>query len=124
MRADNQGEGGILALMSMTNGQLTAEGQRMLIVMGLFGAALLYGDGIVPPAISVSSALEGLNVATRCVRSHNIISIAVAILFALFVIQRRGTARIAKASGPVKMLLWFAGHRRAGRTRRFPLSAR
>ena len=105
MRADNQGEGGILALMSMT-GANWAEGRRMLIVMGLFGAALLYGDGIITPAISVLSALEGLNVATDVFKPH-VVSIAVAILFALFVIQRRGTARIAKASGPV-MLLWFA----------------
>ena len=105
MRADNQGEGGILALMSMTGANWT-EGRRMLIVMGLFGAALLYGDGIITPAISVLSALEGLNVATDVFKPH-VVSIAVAILFALFVIQRRGTARIAKASGPV-MLLWFA----------------
>jgi len=105
MRADNQGEGGILALMSMTSANWT-EGRRMLIVMGLFGAALLYGDGIITPAISVLSALEGLNVATDVFKPH-VVSMAVAILFALFVIQRRGTARIAKASGPV-MLLWFA----------------
>jgi KUP system potassium uptake protein len=63
MRADNHGEGGILALMSMTSGNWT-EGRRVLIVLGLFGAALLYGDGIITPAISVLSALEGLNVAT------------------------------------------------------------
>ena len=105
MRADNQGEGGILALMSMTSANWT-EGRRMLIVMGLFGAALLYGDGIITPAISVLSALEGLNVATDVFKPH-VVSMAVAILFALFVIQRRGAARIAKASGPV-MLLWFA----------------
>ena len=105
MRADNQGEGGILALMSMTGANWT-EGRRMLIVMGLFGAALLYGDGIITPAISVLSALEGLNVATDVFKPH-VVSMAVAILFALFVIQRRGTARIAKASGPV-MMLWFA----------------
>ena len=105
MRADNQGEGGILALMSMTSANWT-EGRRMLIVMGLFGAALLYGDGIITPAISVLSALEGLNVATDVFKPH-VVSMAVAILFALFVIQGRGTARIAKASGPV-MLLWFA----------------
>jgi KUP system potassium uptake protein len=105
MRADNQGEGGILALMSMTGANWT-EGRRMLIVMGLFGAALLYGDGIITPAISVLSALEGLNVATDVFKPH-VVSMAVAILFALFVIQRRGTARIAKASGPV-MVLWFA----------------
>jgi len=104
MRADNHGEGGILALMSMT-GANWSEGRRILIVMGLFGAALIYGDGIITPAISVLSALEGLNVATDVFKPH-VVSIAVAILFALFVIQSRGTAQIAKAFGPV-MLLWF-----------------
>src|SRR5450759_1881645 len=104
MRADNHGEGGILALMSMT-GANWSEGRRILIVMGLFGAALIYGDGIITPAISVLSALEGLNVATDVFKPH-IVSIAVAILFALFVIQSRGTSQIAKAFGPV-MLLWF-----------------
>jgi hypothetical protein len=74
--------------------------------MGLFGAALLYGDGIITPAISVLSALEGLNVATDVFKPH-FVSIAVAILFGLFAIQSRGTAQIGKASGPV-MLLWFA----------------
>jgi KUP system potassium uptake protein len=105
MRADNHGEGGILALMSMT-GANWSEGGRILIVMGLFGAALLYGDGIITPAISVLSALEGLNVATDVFKPH-IVPTAVAILVALFAIQRRGTAQIARASGPV-MLLWFA----------------
>jgi KUP system potassium uptake protein len=104
MRADNHGEGGILALMSMTRANWS-EGRRILIVMGLFGAALIYGDGIITPAISVLSALEGLNVATDVFKPH-VVSIAVAILFALFVIQSRGTAQIAKAFGPV-MLLWF-----------------
>jgi KUP system potassium uptake protein len=65
MRADNHGEGGILALMSMT-GANWSEGGRVLIVMGLFGAALLYGDGIITPAISVLSALEGLNARPMC----------------------------------------------------------
>jgi KUP system potassium uptake protein len=69
MRADNHGEGGILALMSMT-GANWSEGGRTLIVMGLFGAALIYGDGIITPAISVLSALEGLNVATAGARYY------------------------------------------------------
>ena len=104
MRADNHGEGGILALMSIS-GASWSKGRRVLIVMGLFGAALLYGDGIITPAVSVLSALEGLNVATDVFKPH-IVSIAVAILCALFAIQSRGTAQIAKAFGPV-MLLWF-----------------
>jgi KUP system potassium uptake protein len=105
MRADNRGEGGILALMLMS-GANWSQGGRILIVMGLFGAALIYGDGIITPAISVLSALEGLNVATDVFKPH-IVSIAVAILCVLFAIQSRGTAQIAKAFGPV-MLLWFA----------------
>jgi KUP system potassium uptake protein len=105
MRADNHGEGGILALMSMT-GANWSEGRRLLIVMGLFGAALIYGDGIITPAISVLSALEGLNVATDVFKPH-VVLIAVAILLGLFAVQSRGTAQIAKAFGPV-MLLWFA----------------
>jgi KUP system potassium uptake protein len=104
MRADNHGEGGILALMSMT-GASWSEGRRLLIVMGLFGAALIYGDGIITPAISVLSALEGLNVATDVFKPH-VVLMAVAILLGLFAVQSRGTAQIAKAFGPV-MLLWF-----------------
>jgi hypothetical protein len=69
MRADNHGEGGILALMSMT-GANWSQGGRVFIIMGLFGAALLYGDGIITPAISVLSALEGLNVATDVFKPH------------------------------------------------------
>jgi KUP system potassium uptake protein len=105
MRADNHGEGGILALMSMT-GANWSEGPRLLIVMGLFGAALIYGDGIITPAISVLSALEGLNVATDVFKPH-VVSMALVILLGLFAVQSRGTAQIAKAFGPV-MLLWFA----------------
>jgi KUP system potassium uptake protein len=105
MRADNHGEGGILALMSMT-GASWSEGGRLLIVMGLFGAALIYGDGIITPAISVLSALEGLNVATDVFKPH-IVLMAVVILIVLFAVQSRGTAQIANAFGPV-MLLWFA----------------
>ncbi len=82
-----------------------SDGRRVLIVMGLFGAALIYGDGIITPAISVLSALEGLNVATNVFKPH-IVSVAVAILFGLFAIQSRGTAQIARAFGPI-MLLWF-----------------
>src|SRR5207302_6010247 len=105
MRADNRGEGGILALMSMT-GANWSESRRILIVMGLFGAALIYGDGIITPAISVLSALEGLNQATEVFKPH-VMPMAVMVLLALFSVQSRGTARIGKALGPV-MLVWFA----------------
>jgi KUP system potassium uptake protein len=91
MRADNHGEGGILALMSMT-GAKWAKGGRILIIMGLFGAALIYGDGIITPAISVLSALEGLNVATDVFKPH-VVWMAVAILFALLAAAPRRSPR-------------------------------
>jgi KUP system potassium uptake protein len=65
MQADNHGEGGILALMALTGANWSERGGRLLVAMGLFGAALIYGDGIITPAISVLSALEGLNIATN-----------------------------------------------------------
>jgi KUP system potassium uptake protein len=105
MRADNHGEGGILALMAMTGAHWAGRG-RSLIVMGLFGAALLYGDGIITPAISVLSAVEGLNVATSIFKPYTM-PIAVAILAGLFAIQHRGTGAVGKAFGPV-MFVWFA----------------
>jgi KUP system potassium uptake protein len=104
MRADNHGEGGILALMAMTGAHWSRRG-RWLIVAGLFGAALIYGDGIITPAISVLSAVEGLNVATTIFKPYTT-PIAVLILLALFALQRRGTATVGRAFGPV-MLLWF-----------------
>jgi KUP system potassium uptake protein len=104
MRADNNGEGGILVLMSLLGGNGSGGG-RWLLTVGLFGAALIYGDGIITPAISVLSAVEGLNVATNVFKPH-IVPIAVGILLALFAVQSRGTAKIGALSGPV-MLLWF-----------------
>src|SRR6516164_6552570 len=104
MRADNHGEGGILALMSMTGANWHGRG-RVLIVMGLFGAALIYGDGIITPAISVLSALEGLNQATEIFKPH-VMPMAVVVLVALFAVQNRGTAKIGTAFGPI-MLIWF-----------------
>jgi KUP system potassium uptake protein len=105
MRADNQGEGGILALMTMTGAHWADRG-RALIILGLFGAALIYGDGIITPAISVLSAVEGLNVATSIFKPYTM-PIAVVILVGLFAIQHRGTGVVGKAFGPV-MLVWFA----------------
>src|SRR5882672_2122348 len=104
MRADNHGEGGILALMSLTRASWHGRG-RALVIMGLFGAALIYGDGIITPAISVLSALEGVNVATDALEPY-VTPVAVAILLCLFAVQDRGTARIGKVFGPL-MLLWF-----------------
>ena len=104
MRIDNDGEGGILALMAL----LGIRGRRrpIIIALGLFGAALIYGDGAVTPAISVLSALEGLDVATPLFHPY-VLPIAVLILVALFAIQPLGTARIGRAFGPV-MVAWFA----------------
>jgi KUP system potassium uptake protein len=103
MSIANDGEGGILALMSLLG---TKKRQPAIIVaMGLFGAALIYGDGAITPAISVLSALEGLTIATPVVQPY-VLPAAVAILIALFAIQPQGTARIGKAFGPI-MCLWF-----------------
>jgi KUP system potassium uptake protein len=104
MRADNHGEGGILALMAMTRAHWSGRG-RWLVVLGLFGAALIYGDGILTPAISVLSAVEGLNAATVVFKPYTM-PIAVAILIGLFALQNRGTAAVGKAFGPV-MMVWF-----------------
>jgi KUP system potassium uptake protein len=104
MRADNHGEGGILALMAMTGARWSGRG-RWLLIAGLFGAALIYGDGIITPAISVLSAVEGLNVATSVFKPYTM-PIAVVILLGLFALQNRGTASVGKAFGPI-MLLWF-----------------
>src|SRR5712672_1877431 len=105
MRADNHGEGGILALMAMTGARWTGRG-RWLIIMGLFGAALIYGDGIITPAISVLSAVEGLNVATSIFKPYTM-PMALVILVGLFAIQSRGTGAVGKAFGPI-MFVWFA----------------
>ena len=105
MRADNRGEGGILALMSLTRASWHGR-NRYLIVCGLVGAALLYGDGVITPAISVLSAVEGLKVASSDFATYTM-PIASAILLLLFVVQRYGTAAVGRAFGPM-MLVWFA----------------
>ena len=105
MMADNNGEGGILALTSLVTARRGGRGTAILVSCGLFGAALLYGDGILTPAISVLSAIEGVKVATPAL-SHFVMPVATAILVGLFCLQTFGTARIGKLFGPV-MLLWF-----------------
>ena len=105
MRADNHGEGGILALMSLVGQNDWRRGTYIGATMGLLGAALIYGDGLITPAISVLSALEGVNVATSVLKPY-ILPLAVVIIVGLFAAQRFGTATIGKAFGPV-MLLWF-----------------
>ncbi len=109
MRADNDGEGGILALMALAQRDKPVPGmpQRLtlLIVLGLLGAALVYGDGMITPAISVLSAVEGLDVATPVFTPY-LVLMTVAVLVGLFVVQGRGTGRIGQVFGPI-MLLWF-----------------
>ena len=106
MRADNHGEGGILALMSLVGANSLSGRRRWLVAMGLLGAALIYGDGVITPAISVLSALEGVNVVTTTLKPF-VMPVAVAILLGLFLVQRLGTASIGRAFGPI-MLAWFA----------------
>src|SRR5215510_10872684 len=104
MRADNEGEGGILALMSLLG---IKRGTRVgVIAAGILGAALLYGDGAITPAISVLSALEGLKTAAPAIAPW-VVTLAVVILVALFCLQPQGSARIGKLFGPI-MILWFA----------------
>jgi KUP system potassium uptake protein len=103
MSIDNDGEGGILALMSLIG--LKKHIRPTIVAVGLFGAALIYGDGAITPAISVLSALEGLNMATPAFQPY-VLPLAVAVLVFLFAAQPLGTERIGKAFGPI-MALWF-----------------
>ncbi|HEX3584143.1 MAG TPA: potassium transporter Kup [Thermoanaerobaculia bacterium] len=108
MRADNRGEGGILALMSLVRarGDSSSQARLFLVALGLFGAALLYGDGMITPAISVLSAIEGIDVATPLFGPY-IVPVTIVVLIILFIVQRAGTARVGAMFGPV-MLVWFA----------------
>jgi len=106
MRADNRGEGGTFALMALIPSHYRGpRSQALLIGLGLFGASLLYGDGIITPAITVLGAVEGLNVATPLFTPY-VVPLALAILLALFLVQSRGTAAVGAMFGPV-MLAWF-----------------
>jgi KUP system potassium uptake protein len=108
MRADNEGEGGIMALVSLIQRASMRNSKRnkmLLIALGVFGASLFYGDGMITPAISVLSAVEGLKVAAPSLH-HYVLPIALAVLTMLFVIQRVGTGAVGNLFGPV-MALWF-----------------
>jgi len=105
MRADNAGEGGILALVALVRARAGRAGRVGLIAFGLFGAALLYGDGMITPAISVLSAVEGLSIATHRFEPY-VVPITVVILIVLFVVQSRGTSGIGTIFGPI-MIGWF-----------------
>lgn len=107
LRADNNGEGGLVAMLALVSNAMRhkPKTRRILLVVGVLGASLFYGDGIITPAISVLSAIEGLVILTP--RSHHyVVPITVAVLLFLFFIQKRGTARIAQYFGPI-MIIWF-----------------
>lgn len=108
MRANNKGEGGIIALMTLAlqKGKAGTWQQKAIVMLGLFGAALFYGDGVITPAISVLSAVEGLEIITPAFTPY-IIPITLFVLVGLFIFQKRGTASVGALFGPV-MVLWFA----------------
>jgi len=107
MRADNRGEGGIMALLALATASVRTRGRwgTGLALLGVFGAALFYGDGVITPAISVLSAVEGLQVMAPALKPY-VIPLTVIVLIALFAIQSRGTATVGSLFGPV-MIAWF-----------------
>jgi KUP system potassium uptake protein len=109
MRADNNGEGGILALLALIlqkqRRDVDSMRRKTIVVLGLIGAALLYGDGVITPAISVLGAVEGLQVVAPAFQ-HLVIPLAVGILLGLFFLQTHGTAKVGRIFGPV-MVIWF-----------------
>ena len=109
LRATNRGEGGVLAMLALIlqKEHATAANRRraLFIVLGVFGTALLFGDGVITPAISVLGAVEGLEIAAPTLQPF-VVSITVVILFLLFLVQKRGTDRMGKAFGPIT-LVWF-----------------
>ncbi|MDQ3811254.1 MAG: KUP/HAK/KT family potassium transporter, partial [Chloroflexota bacterium] len=109
MRADNRGEGGVLALLALVQRKLDPRAKSaryaVLVALGLFGSALLYGDGIITPAISILGAIEGLVVGTPALQRF-VVPATVAIIVALFWFQQRGTAKVGVVFGPIT-LLWF-----------------
>jgi len=111
LRADNNGEGGTLALMALAS-RVLYRGRGVVILLGIISGALFYGDAIITPALSVLSAVEGLKIATPSFDDY-VVPITVVILIALFSVQSRGTAKVAAFFGPV-MLLWFAAIAAAG----------
>jgi len=108
MRADNRGEGGIIALLAMTVATVGAQSARkkQLLLLGAFGAALFYGDTLLTPSISVLSAIEGIEVVTPSLKAY-IVPISVAILIGLFILQKYGTSAVGKLFGPI-IIIWFA----------------
>ena len=107
LRADNRGEGGIMALTALAAHAAgkTAHRRTILLLMGVFGAALFYGDSVITPAISVLSAVEGLEVVTPVLKPY-VLPISIAVLIGLFAVQRFGTGLVGKLFGPI-IMLWF-----------------
>jgi K+ transporter len=106
LRADNRGEGGTLSLMALAQHVLQSERSRFVVLLlGIAAASLFYGDALLTPAISVLSAVEGLEVAAPHLASF-VVPVTVAILIALFAVQSRGTQRVARYFGPI-MMVWF-----------------
>ena len=107
LRADNNGEGGLIAMLALASNAVKDKPKlrRLLLIVGIFGTSLFYGDGVITPAISVLSAVEGLEVVSPAF-ARGVIPITLAILFALFAVQKHGTAGIGKFFGPIT-LVWF-----------------
>ena len=107
LRADNEGEGGLIAMLALASQAVKhrPELRRVLLLVGIFGTSLFYGDGVITPAISVLSAVEGLEVVSPAFK-HYVVPLTLVILFGLFVVQKRGTAGIGKFFGPIT-LVWF-----------------
>ena len=106
LRADNNGEGGTLALMALAQRALRGRG-LVVVALGMISAALFYGDAMITPALSVLSAVEGLEIVTPALEAY-VVPLAVLILFALFAVQSRGTARVATFFGPITLVWFFA----------------
>ena len=107
LRADNNGEGGLIAMLALASQAVKSRPalRRRLMVLGIFGTAIFFGDGVITPAISVLSAVEGLEVAAPALHKY-IVPVTLVVLTLLFIVQRHGTARVGKMFGPV-MVLWF-----------------
>src|SRR5207245_4516814 len=114
LRANNHGEGGIMALLALASASVRSRPRvcATLLVIGVFGASLFYGDAVLTPAISVLSAVEGLEVGTRALKPY-VVPVAVCVLLALFALQARGTAAVGKLFGPITMA-WFIAIGAAG----------
>lgn len=107
LRADNNGEGGLIAMLALASQAVKEKPalHRRLLLVGIFGTAIFFGDGVITPAISVPSAVEGLKVAAPALHRY-VVPVTPVVLTALFLVQRRGTASVCKLFGPV-MVVWF-----------------